>query len=244
MNRLQNMAASAAACRPKLPAGAWAATCWAQEQLDRLEAGYTSQGPCRHTTCAAAAGQPSLVKAAAATLAAACTKHEENKCSAVDSGSCSMLVASLRQTPDAGAVRAVCALVRSVTTADDPRPPASRYELGLSWNAVVCLLSEGLGAVCNGNEQGLDQAPVHNFLNVPAACSLEACHCCSMGGTSGYCCAVCTSCCCLWVWRLAMTTRVCVGCLLYSADTASQVMLSFTVGASRMQGCCPRLGAT
>lgn len=74
----------------------------------------------------ASSSQPSLVKAAAATLAAACTKHEENKCSAVDSGSCSMLVASLRQTPDAGAVRAVCALVRSVTTADDPRPPASR----------------------------------------------------------------------------------------------------------------------
>ena len=74
-----------------------------------------------------------MVEAAAATLAAACTKHEENKCSAVDSGSCSMLVAALRQAPDAGAVRAVCALVRSVTTADDPRPPASRYALNVAW---------------------------------------------------------------------------------------------------------------
>ena len=117
------------------------------------------------------------MEATAATLAAACTKHEENKCSAVDSGSCSMLVAALRQAPDAGAVRAVCALVRSVTTADDPRPPASRYVQGLIWNAVVCLLIEGLSTVCSGNQTGLSQAAVHTSPNVPAACSLEAWQC-------------------------------------------------------------------
>ena len=38
---LQPTAASAAACSLQLPAGAWAATCWAQEQLDSLKAGYT-----------------------------------------------------------------------------------------------------------------------------------------------------------------------------------------------------------
>ena len=100
------------------------------------------------------------MEAAAATLAAACTKHEENKCSAVDSGSCSMLVAALRQAPDAGAVRAVCALVRSVTTADDPRPPASRHALGLYWNAIVCLRIEGLSADCSRNQHGRSQATV------------------------------------------------------------------------------------
>lgn len=61
---------------------------------------------------------------------AAARKHEDNKCSLVDSGCASQLVEGLRTEQvrqSSSAVQAVCACLKSLTTADDPKPAASRY---------------------------------------------------------------------------------------------------------------------
>ena len=65
---------------------------------------------------------------------AAAKKHEDNKCSLVDSGCATLLVEGLRSravssSPDA--VQAVCGCLKSLTTADDPRPAASRSGVSL-----------------------------------------------------------------------------------------------------------------
>ncbi|GLI67218.1 hypothetical protein VaNZ11_011142 [Volvox africanus] len=68
------------------------------------------------------------VKTAAATLAEAAARQvEEAKCRLVDSGTVATLLEQL-QAPDAPLdfVGAACGVVRSVTTADDERPPASK----------------------------------------------------------------------------------------------------------------------
>ena len=60
---------------------------------------------------------------------AAAKKHEDNKCSLVDSGCASQLVEGLRTeevSQSSSAVQAVCACLKSLTTADDPKPAASR----------------------------------------------------------------------------------------------------------------------
>ncbi|GIL83032.1 hypothetical protein Vretimale_8546 [Volvox reticuliferus] len=68
------------------------------------------------------------VKTAAATVAEAAARQvEEAKCRLVDSGTVATLLEQL-QAPDAPLdfVGAACGVVRSVTTADDERPPASK----------------------------------------------------------------------------------------------------------------------
>ena len=77
----------------------------------------------------ASAGSVQLIEDVALVAEAAAKKHEDNKCSLVDSGCASQLVEGLRTeevAASSSAVQAVCACLKSVTTADDPKPAASR----------------------------------------------------------------------------------------------------------------------
>ncbi|KAL3155515.1 hypothetical protein ABBQ38_011067 [Trebouxia sp. C0009 RCD-2024] len=70
-----------------------------------------------------------LIEDVALVAEAAAKKHEDNKCSLVDSGCASQLVEGLRTeevAASSSAVQAVCACLKSLTTADDPKPAASR----------------------------------------------------------------------------------------------------------------------
>ncbi|KAL0024893.1 hypothetical protein WJX77_000671 [Trebouxia sp. C0004] len=76
-----------------------------------------------------ATGDAQLIEHVALVAEAAAKKHEDNKCSLVDSGCASRLVEGLRSgavSSSPAAVQAVCDCLRSLTTADDPRPAASR----------------------------------------------------------------------------------------------------------------------
>ncbi|DBA96893.1 TPA: hypothetical protein ACH3X3_013048 [Trebouxia sp. C0006] len=76
-----------------------------------------------------ATGDAQLIEHVALVAEAAAKKHEDNKCSLVDSGCASQLVEGLRSgavSSSLAAVKAVCGCLRSLTTADDPRPAASR----------------------------------------------------------------------------------------------------------------------
>jgi hypothetical protein len=71
-----------------------------------------------------------LIEHVALVAEAAAKKHEDNKCSLVDSGCASQLVEGLRfgaVSSSPAAVQAVCGCLRSLTTADDPNPAASRW---------------------------------------------------------------------------------------------------------------------
>lgn len=75
------------------------------------------------------AGSFELIEDVALVAEAAAKKHEDNKCSLVDSGCASQLVEGLRTeevATSSSAVQAVCACLKSLTTADDPKPAASR----------------------------------------------------------------------------------------------------------------------
>ena len=75
------------------------------------------------------AGNAALVEHVALVAEAAAKKHEDNKCVLVDSGCASRLVEGLRSeavSSSPAAVQAVCGCLKSLTTADDPRPAASR----------------------------------------------------------------------------------------------------------------------
>ncbi len=70
-----------------------------------------------------------MIEDAALVAEAAAKKHEDNKCSLVDCGCATQLVEGLRSeavSSNPGAVQAVCGCLKSLTTADDPRPAASR----------------------------------------------------------------------------------------------------------------------
>ena len=78
----------------------------------------------------ASLGSAELIGDVALVAEAAAKKHEDNKCSLVDSGCASQLVEGLRTeevSQSCSAVQAVCACLKSLTTADDPKPAASRY---------------------------------------------------------------------------------------------------------------------
>lgn len=78
----------------------------------------------------ASSGSAQLIVEVAMVAEAAAKKHEDNKCSLVDSGCASQLVECLRTeevSQSSSAVQAVCACLKSLTTADDPKPAASRY---------------------------------------------------------------------------------------------------------------------
>ena len=74
-------------------------------------------------------GSAQVVESVGLVAEAAAKKHEDNKCSLVDSGCATQLVEGLRCEAVAscpGAIQAVCGCLKSLTTADDPRPAASR----------------------------------------------------------------------------------------------------------------------
>ena len=78
----------------------------------------------------ACSGSAQLIEDVALVAEAAAKKHEDNKCSLVDSGCATQLVEGLRieeVSQSSSAVQAVCACLKSLTTADDPKPAASRY---------------------------------------------------------------------------------------------------------------------
>ena len=71
-----------------------------------------------------------MIEDVARVAEAAAKKHEDNKCSLMDSGCASQLVEGLRMeevSQSSSAVQALCACLKSLTTADDPKPAASRY---------------------------------------------------------------------------------------------------------------------
>ncbi|GLC34380.1 hypothetical protein PLESTB_000734900 [Pleodorina starrii] len=80
-----------------------------------------------HDLLRAEASTPEVRTAAAAVAEAAARQVEEAKCRLVDSGLVATLLEQL-QAPEAPLeyVGAACGVVRSVTTADDERPPASK----------------------------------------------------------------------------------------------------------------------
>ena len=87
------------------------------------------------------AGNAELVTAAALVAEAAAKKHEDNKCSLVDSGCATQLIEGLRHeavSSSPASVQAVCACLKSLTTADDPRPAASRCVTSLSPVSYCC----------------------------------------------------------------------------------------------------------
>lgn len=88
----------------------------------------------------ASSGSAQVIEDVALVAEAAAKKHEDNKCSLVDSGCASQLVEGLRTeevSQSSSAVQAVCACLKSLTTADDPKPAASRYNCHV-WPCSQC----------------------------------------------------------------------------------------------------------
>ncbi|KAK9808657.1 hypothetical protein WJX72_001431 [[Myrmecia] bisecta] len=72
-------------------------------------------------------GNSNVVGAAATVASTAASGHEENKCRCIDAGLADRLVAAVKEgSASAAAIQAICAAIRSFTTADDERPAASR----------------------------------------------------------------------------------------------------------------------
>ena len=74
------------------------------------------------------AGNMDIATLVARSAEAAATMHEEGKCVCMDCGLAALLVTTAQDsTLTAAAAAAVAGAFRTFTTADDPKPPASRW---------------------------------------------------------------------------------------------------------------------